>query len=290
MNHLLRNALAAAFAILALTLAQIPQAQARYAALVIDADSGRVLYEVNADTRNYPASLTKMMTLYLLFEALEEGRLTADQPLTVSRRAAGMPASKLGLKRGQSIRVEDAILVLVTKSANDVAVVVAEALAGKETQFARLMTRKAKALGMTRTNFRNASGLYHRSQLSTARDMAILAQALMRDFPARYKAFSTRSFTYNGRSYRNHNKLLRTYKGTDGLKTGYIAASGYNLAASAKRDGHRVIAVVFGGKTARSRDRQVAKLLDRGFRRLSDPIYLATGGALKHGISPPPAK
>ena len=290
MNHLLRNALAAAFAILALTLAQIPQAQARYAALVIDADSGRVLYEVNADTRNYPASLTKMMTLYLLFEALEEGRLTADQPLTVSRRAAGMPASKLGLKRGQSIRVEDAILVLVTKSANDVAVVVAEALAGKETQFARLMTRKAKALGMTRTNFRNASGLYHRSQLSTARDMAILAQALMRDFPARYKAFSTRSFTYNGRSYRNHNKLLRTYKGTDGLKTGYIAASGYNLAASAKRDGHRVIAVVFGGKTARSRDRQVAKLLDRGFRRLSDPIYLATGGALKHGISPPSAK
>jgi D-alanyl-D-alanine carboxypeptidase len=241
-------------------------AQARYAALVIDADSGRVLYEVNADTRNYPASLTKMMTLYLLFEALEEGRLTADQPLTVSRRAAGMPASKLGLKRGQSIRVEDAILVLVTKSANDVAVVVAEAIAGKETQFARLMTRKAKALGMTRTNFRNASGLYHRSQLSTARDMAILAQALMRDFPARYKTFSTRSFTYNGRSYRNHNKLLRNYKGTDGLKTGYIAASGYNLAASAKRDGHRVIAVVFGGKTARSRDRQVAKLLDRGFR------------------------
>ena len=290
MNRPLRNALAAAFAILALTLAQIPQAQARYAALVIDADSGRVLYEVNADTRNYPASLTKMMTLYLLFEALEEGRLTADQPLTVSRRAAGMPASKLGLKRGQSIRVEDAILVLVTKSANDVAVVVAEALAGKETEFARLMTRKAKALGMTRTNFRNASGLYHRSQLSTARDMAILAQALMRDFPARYKSFSTRSFTYNGRSYRNHNKLLRTYKGTDGLKTGYIAASGYNLAASAKRDGHRVIAVVFGGKTARSRDRQVAKLLDRGFRRLSDPIYLATGGALKHGISPPPAK
>jgi D-alanyl-D-alanine carboxypeptidase len=290
MNHFLRNALATAFAILALTLAQIPQAQARYAAFVMEADSGRVLYEVNADTRNYPASLTKMMTLYLLFEALEEGRVKADQPLTVSRQAARMPASKLGLKRGQSIRVDNAILALVTKSANDVAVVVAEALAGKEAEFARMMTRKAKALGMTRTSFRNASGLYNRGQLSTARDMAILAQALIRDFPARYKAFSIGSFTYNGRRYRNHNKLLRSFSGTDGLKTGYIAASGYNLAASAKRDGHRVIAVVFGGKTAGSRDRQVAKLLDRGFRLLSDPIYLATGGVLKHGISPPPAK
>ena len=266
------------------------EAEARYAAIVIEADSGRILHEANADTRNHPASLTKMMTLYMLFEALEEKRFSLHQALPVSRRASRMPSSRLGLKRGTTITVENAILSLVTKSANDVAVVVAEALAGTEVEFARLMTRKAEALGMRRTTFRNASGLYNRRQLSTARDMATLVQALIRDFPDYYGYFSVPSFTYEGRRHRNHNKLLRRYAGTDGVKTGYIAAAGYNLAASARRDGQRVIAVVFGGRTSKSRDRHMVKLLDRGFRRLTDPIYMAHGGVVDSQLAPPPPK
>ncbi len=266
------------------------EAEARYAAIVIDADSGRILHEANADTRNHPASLTKMMTLYMLFEALEEKRFSLGQALPVSRRASGMPSSRLGLRRGTTITVENAILSLVTKSANDVAVVVAEALAGTEVEFARLMTKKAGALGMRRTTFRNASGLYNRRQLSTVRDMATLVQALIRDFPDYYGYFSVPSFTYEGRRHRNHNKLLRRYAGTDGVKTGYIAASGYNLAASARRDGRRVIAVVFGGRTSKSRDRHMVKLLDRGFRRLTDPIYMAQGGVVDGQLAPPPPK
>ena len=266
------------------------EAEARYAAIVIEADSGRILHEANADTRNHPASLTKMMTLYMLFEALEEKRFSLGQALPVSRRASRMPSSRLGLGRGTTITVENAILSLVTKSANDVAVVVAEALADTEVEFARLMTKKAEALGMRRTTFRNASGLYNRRQLSTARDMATLVQALIRDFPDYYGYFSVPSFTYEGRRHRNHNKLLRSYTGTDGVKTGYIAASGYNLAASARRDGRRVIAVVFGGRTSRSRDRHMVKLLDRGFRRLTDPIYMAHGGVVDSQLPPPPPK
>jgi D-alanyl-D-alanine carboxypeptidase len=265
-------------------------AEARYAAIVIDVESGQVLHETNADTRNHPASLTKMMTLYMLFEALQDGRVKADQQLEVSRRAAGMPNSKLGLKRGETISVDDAVMALVTKSANDVAVVIAETLAPSESEFAQLMTKKAAALGMNRTSFRNASGLYNRRQLSTARDMAILAHALIRDFPKRYKSFSARSFSHNGRNYRNHNRLLKTYQGADGLKTGYIRAAGYNLAASAQRDGRRIVAVLFGGRSAKKRDRQVARLLDRGFRKLTDPIYLPTGGMVKQDIRPPAAK
>jgi D-alanyl-D-alanine carboxypeptidase len=266
------------------------RAEARYAAIVIEVESGDVLVETNADTRNYPASLTKMMTLYLLFEALQEGRVKPDQELKVSRRAQGMPNSKLGLKRGETITVDDAILALITKSANDVAVVVAESLAKSEIEFSQLMTAKAKQLGMTRTSFRNASGLYNRGHLSTARDMATLARALIRDFPERYQAFATPTFSRNGRIYRNHNTLLRSYQGADGLKTGYIRASGYNLAASARRDGVRLVAVLFGGKSAKRRDRQVAGLLDRGFSKLSDPIYLPTGGMVQEDIVPPIAK
>jgi len=257
-------------------------AQARYASIVIDHDTGRVLHETNADTRNYPASLAKMMTLYLAFEALDRGALKLNQRLKVSRRAAGMPASKLGLKYGEQITVKSAILALVTKSANDAAVVVAEALGGKETKFARLMTAKARELGMKRTSFRNASGLPNRRQMSTARDMATLARALIRDFPGKYSYFSTKQFIYKGRKHRNHNRLLKSYSGTDGIKTGYIRASGFNLVASVKRDGRRLIAVVFGGKTPRSRDRHVAKLLDRGF------VKLASIGPEK--IPPPPPR
>jgi len=244
-------------------------AQARYASIVVDADTGQVLHAVNADTRNYPASLTKMMTLYMLFEALEKGRLTLDQRLPVSKRAVGMPPSKLGLKVSDTIRVEDAILALTTKSANDVAVVIAEALAGKETEFAKEMTERAQKLGMSRTTFRNASGLPNRGQKSTARDMSRLAKALMEDFPQYYHYFSTKSFTYAGRTYRNHNRLLKGYQGTDGIKTGYTRASGFNLVSSVERDGRRVIAVVFGGKTAKSRDRHMVKLLDRSFTKLA---------------------
>ncbi|MCH7795858.1 MAG: D-alanyl-D-alanine carboxypeptidase [Proteobacteria bacterium] len=273
---------AAGVLIFALALSVATAAQARYASIVIDYDTGRVLHESNADTRNYPASLAKMMTLYLAFEALERGDIALDRKLKVSRRAAGMPAAKLGLKRGETITVENAILALITKSANDAAVVVAEALGGKETKFARMMTRKAKALGMKRTQFRNASGLPNRRQLSTARDMATLARALIRDFPKYYKLFSTKEFVYKGRRHRNHNRLLRKYAGADGLKTGYIRASGFNLAASVSRNGRRLIAVVFGGKTPRSRDRHIAKLLDRGFAKL------ASTGSDK--IPPPPPR
>ena len=260
---------AAALLVLALAFGAAGSAQARYASIVIDYDTGRVLHETNADTRNYPASLAKMMTLYLAFEALDRGTLKLDQRLTVSRRAAGMPAAKLGLKRGERITVKNTILALVTRSANDAAVVMAETLAGKETKFARLMTAKARELGMKRTSFRNASGLPNRRQMSTARDMAALARALIRDFPKRYAYFSTKQFIYKGRKHRNHNRLLKSYSGADGIKTGYIRASGFNLAASVKRNGRRLIAVVFGGKTPRSRDRHIAKLLDRGFAKLA---------------------
>ncbi|GAB4392216.1 MAG: D-alanyl-D-alanine carboxypeptidase family protein [Kiloniellaceae bacterium] len=257
------------FSLAGLTVLAPSEAAARYASIVVDADTGQVLHAVNADTRNYPASLTKMMTLYMVFEALEKGTLKLDQRLPVSKRASGMPPSKLGLKRGDTISVENAILALATKSANDVAVVIAEALAGKETTFAKKMTEKARELGMSRTTFRNASGLPNRGQKSTARDMARLGKALMEDFPQYYHFFSVRSFAYKGRTYRNHNRLLKGYNGTDGIKTGYTRASGFNLVSSVERNGRRVIAVVFGGKTAKSRDRHMVKLLDRGFTKLA---------------------
>ena len=248
----------------------IEEAEARrYASMVVDAETGQVLYARNADRRNYPASLTKIMTLYMAFEALERGELKLDQPLPVSKRAAGMPPSKLGLRQGQTIKVRDVILALVTKSANDAAVVLAEALAGKETTFAKRMTEKAQALGMTKTTFRNASGLPNRAQKSTARDMITLGRTIHSRFPGFYKYYSTKNFTYRGRTYRNHNRLLRNYSGTDGIKTGYIRASGFNLLASVRRDGRHLIAVVFGGKSAKSRDAHMRKLLDRSFSRIA---------------------
>ena len=246
-----------------------PAHAARYAAIVVESESGRILHARNPDKPIYPASLTKMMTLYLMFEALAQGSLSLDDRLTVSARASRQPASRLGLKSGSSISVEHAILALVTKSANDVATVVGEALGhGSEKGFARIMTNKAKKLGMRRTMFRNASGIHDSLQKSTARDMSLLARALLRDFPQYYSYFSTTKFRHGGRSYGNHNKLLKSYKGMDGIKTGYIRASGYNLAASAERDGDRLIAVVIGGQTSSKRNRQMAKLLDQSFARL----------------------
>ncbi len=243
-------------------------AQARYASIVVDAETGEILRSRNGDTRKYPASLTKLMTLYLLFEALEQGRLSLDSKLKVSRRAARQPPSRLGLRAGSTIRVKDAIGALVVKSANDVAVVVAEALGGTEKRFGALMTRKARALGMSRTTFRNASGLPNRAQKSTARDMVRLARALIHGFPHRYHYFDDKRFRYSGTTYRTHNRLLSSYRGLDGMKTGYIRASGFNLVASAKRGGRRIVAVVFGGRTWRSRNAHMVKLLDIGFARI----------------------
>ncbi|TFH87735.1 D-alanyl-D-alanine carboxypeptidase [Billgrantia azerbaijanica] len=244
-------------------------ANPRYAAIVVDAESGDVLSAANADATRYPASLTKMMTLYLLFEALEEGRLTLDQPLSVSSRAAAMPASKLWLRAGSSITVRKAIQALVVRSANDVAVVVAEALGGSESRFATLMTRKARELGMTATEFRNASGLPDARQVTSARDMARLSLAVMNDFPQHYHFFSLSRFSWRGKTITGHNRLLSNYPGADGLKTGFIRASGFNVATSAVRDGRRLVSVVMGGFTAASRDKHMADLLDRGFVRLS---------------------
>ena len=239
----------------------------KYASIVVDAATGRILSQRYADKRLHPASLTKIMTLYLAFDALKAGKLKKWQKLRVSKHAASMVPSKLGLKAGSKIRVDDAIAALVTKSANDIAVVLAEAIGGSEKNFARMMTRKARILGMRNTFFVNASGLHDRRQISTARDMAVLARSLLLYHPEYYHYFSMRSFRYAGKTYKNHNKLLGTYKGMDGIKTGYVRASGFNLAASAIRDGHRLIGVVFGGKTGQSRNRHMASLLDRGFAK-----------------------
>lgn len=247
-------------------IASVPTtAHAKYSALIMEESTGKILHATNIDTLRHPASLTKIMTLYLTFDALRSGRLTMDQPLTVSRHASRMPSSKLGLGRGETIKVRDAIMALITKSANDVAVVVAEGIAGSESKFAELMTAKARAIGMSRTTFRNASGLYHKTQKSTARDMATLARRIQSDFPEYYGLFNTESFTYRGQTHKNHNNLLGRYTGTDGIKTGYIGAAGFNLVASVTRHGVRLIGVVFGGRTSKSRDRQMMALLDDAF-------------------------
>jgi len=241
------------------------------AEILMEAGSGKVLQARNADTPTYPASLTKMMTLMLTFEALDRGTLRPDQRLVVSRHAASMPPSRLWLAPGSTITVEQAILALVTRSANDAAVVLAEALGGSEAAFAGKMTARARALGMRRTVFRNASGLPDRLQRTTARDMAILSRALIRRHAGHYAYFQRRSFDWQGTTVHGHNRLMARYPGMDGIKTGYIAASGFNLAASAVRDGRRLIAVVMGGHSAATRDDRVADLLDIGFKRPTSP-------------------
>lgn len=251
-------------------------ATARYASLVVDGGTGMELYSRNADTQRYPASLTKIMTLYMTFDALKSGKWKLHTRLKVSRRASRQPQTRLGLKRGQTITVRQAILALITRSANDVATVIAENLAGTELRFARNMTNRARKLGMTRTRFRNASGLPNRGQVSTARDMVRLAVAIQRDFPQYYPYFRTKAFRFKGRVFKNHNRLLGRYAGTEGIKTGYTNASGYNLVASVKRDGSHLIGVVFGGKTGARRDRHMIKLLDRGFAKMTRIARLPT--------------
>ena len=247
---------------------QSAEASNRYAAIVIEEKTGRVLFSRNADKRLYPASLTKIMTLYLLFEELEADRLTLQSRLPISRVAASRSPSKLYLAPGASISVENAILALVTKSANDVATAVSEKISGTERAFAGKMTRKARSLGMVNTTFKNASGLPNRAQHSTARDMSRLGVAIRRDFPQYYHYFSRTKFNFNGRNYGNHNKLLRQFDGTDGIKTGFTNASGFNLVAATERNGVRLIGVVFGGRTGASRDAHMMKILATQFRRV----------------------
>ncbi len=252
-------------AVLIFFLASSAHANPRHASIVIDANSGEVLHESNADASRYPASLTKMMTLYLLFEALEQRKMTVDTRMPVSIHAASMPPTKINLQTGDSLSVRDAIPALIVRSANDVAAVVAEALGSTETNFARMMTDKARKLGMHSTTFRNASGLPDNEQKTTARDLVTLSARLMKDFPQYYHYFSTRSFSYKGTVYNSHNRMVSNTRGVDGLKTGFIRASGFNVATSAKRGERRVIAVVMGGPTAASRDQHMSQLLDRSF-------------------------
>lgn len=264
-----RIAISLILAVATLVFAGADRADARpvQASIVVDAATGEIISASNADTLTYPASLTKMMTLYMLFEALQDGRVKLTDTIRFSKFAAGQPATNLNVDGGDQISVETAILALVVRSANDAATAVAEHLGGTEAGFAKLMTVKARALGMSNTTFRNANGLPDPKQRSTARDLATLSIALIRDFPDYYGYFSRTKFKYRGVTYSGHNRLLKTYKGYDGIKTGYIRASGFNLASSAARDGRRLVVVVLGGSSPSSRDRKVADLLTAGFKK-----------------------
>jgi D-alanyl-D-alanine carboxypeptidase len=231
------------------------------AAVVADLTSGQVLFSHAAEEPRFPASLTKMMTLYLLFEDLERGRLSLESPLVVSDYAAAQSPTKLGLRGGEAIRAEDAIRALVTHSANDAAVTVAENLEGSEPAFAARMTRTAHQIGMNGTQFRNASGLPDPNQYSTAWDMMVLGAALQSRFPRYFAYFKTGSFSFRGRTYRNHNHLLGRIDGVDGIKTGYTRASGFNLVTSIRRGGRTFVAVVMGGATAKSRDQRMEEMI-----------------------------
>jgi D-alanyl-D-alanine carboxypeptidase len=252
-----------------LTLASTSTQAAPYSDIVVDANSGKVLHETNPDARRHPASLTKIMTLYLLFEQLEAGKLKLDSQLKVSREAAGQSPTKLGLKPGSTLQVEDAIKGMVTRSANDAAVVVAEALAADEEEFAKRMTRKAQALGMSHTVYRNASGLPDDDQVTTARDQATLGRAIQERFPRYYKYFSIHSFNFRGQSIGNHNHLLGRVEGVDGIKTGYIEASGFNLVTSVHRGNRYLVAVVMGGSSAGSRDARMRELISEKIAQAS---------------------
>ncbi|MCA3423687.1 MAG: D-alanyl-D-alanine carboxypeptidase [Roseomonas sp.] len=241
---------------------------ARYSAIVIEARTGSVLIDAGADEPRFPASLTKMMTLYMVFEALRDGRTQLGSRIVMSEEAASRPPSKLGIPAGGGLTVEQAILALVTKSANDVAAAVGEHLAGSEERFAQMMTMRARSLGMTQTRFRNASGLPDWEQVTTARDMATLGRRLFTDFPNRYHYFGTVHFAWGRAQIRNHNRMLGDYDGADGIKTGFINASGFNIVTSAQRDGVRLVGATFGGSSWVERDRHMGVLLDQGFSRM----------------------
>ena len=257
------------------------------ASIVVDANSGAVMQATNADSPRHPASLTKIMTLYLLFERLEAGKIKLSSEMPVSPHAAAQAPSKLELKPGQTVDVETAIRAIVTKSANDVAVVVAEAIGGTEEDFARLMTQKAHALGMVHTNYHNASGLPDELQMTTARDQALLGRAIQDRFPKYYQYFSTRTFTFRGKQMRNHNHLLGAVTGVDGIKTGYIRESGFNIITSVRRTGRHIVAVVFGGRTAEARDARMRSLIENNINVAS---LKRTAPVIAEGTTPEPAR
>ncbi len=240
------------------------------ASILIDADTGMVISQNDADRALYPASLTKLMTILLTFDALASGKVTLQSRVVMTSHAASMPPSRLGIRAGESITVDTAIKALVTKSANDVAVALGETLGGSESRFAQMMNLKARELGMTQTHFVNACGLHNVRQTSSPRDMSKLALHIIRTYPNRYPVFSLRDFYFNGKANHNHNRLMDSYQGMDGMKTGYIVPSGFNLVASAKRNNVRLIGVVFGGRTANSRNAQMAEMLDKGFEKIGD--------------------
>jgi D-alanyl-D-alanine carboxypeptidase len=239
--------------------------QQKYAAFVADADTGEILYSRRADTQRFPASITKVMTLYMVFEQLAAGTIRLDDRVVMSRNAANQRPSKLGLRAGESLTVDQAIRSLATKSANDVSVALAEHIAGSTEEFSRRMTLRARALGMSNSRFVNPNGLPDSRQVTTARDIFILSQATIRHFPQYYSYFQQQQFVFGNRVMPNHNHLLRTMPGVDGIKTGFTNAAGFTLAASAVRDGHRLIAVVLGGPSRVARDSNVESLLSAGF-------------------------
>ncbi|MEP1442823.1 MAG: D-alanyl-D-alanine carboxypeptidase [Hyphomicrobiales bacterium] len=249
------------------------KANPKYAAFVYDANKGKVLFSRNADKYRYPASLTKIMTLYLVYDAIDAGKITLNSKLKVSRRSASMPPSKLYLKVGGHIRVKDAILALVTKSANDVASTIAENLGGSESNFAAMMTRKARSIGMSKTTFANASGLPNSRQRTTARDMARLGLSIRKKHPRSFRYFATRSFKYGKRVYSNHNRLLGRVRGVNGIKTGYIRASGFNLVTNVETRGRHMVAVVMGGRSGRARNAHMTTLINRYISKASRKNY-----------------
>ncbi|KQY48486.1 peptidase M15 [Rhizobium sp. Root483D2] len=267
-----------------LTFALAPSvALAGSAAIIIDARTGKVLSSENPDTLNHPASLTKMMSLYLAFEALHRGTIDWDSTIKVSKTAAAKPPMRLGLKAGMKLTVREAVLGMIVRSGNDAAAAMAEKLGGTEARFAQMMTKKARQLGMSRTVFINASGLPASAQVTTARDMSTLAIALMRDFPREYRLFATQSFMFRGRKVRGHNNLMYRYDGMDGIKTGYTNASGFNLVSAVRHGNRRVVGVVLGGRTAKSRDNKMAALLDRHLGKASNAGSRALLAAAKTG-------
>ena len=244
-------------------------ARPAFSAITVDASTGKIIYSKNIDSKRYPASLTKVMTLYLMFQEIDAGRMSFSTPMKVSKLAAAQQPSKLGLRVGSTITARNAMFALITKSANDAAMVVAEHIGGSKKGFAKRMTRQARAMGMTRTKFTNPNGLPDKRQVTTARDMATLGLRIQRDFPKYYKHFATRSFKYGKRKYRNHNRLLGKLKGVDGIKTGYTRASGFNLLSSRTLGTRSLVAVVIGGRSGRSRNAFMTKILKRDLRKAS---------------------
>ncbi len=289
--HAVRAVVMSAFLALLMVLGAAAPASAsarpQFSAISVDARNGKVLFAVDPDGLRHPASLTKVMTLYLLFQDLKAGKVSLKTKLKVSARSASMAPSKLGMKPGSTITVDEAIRALVTKSANDVAATIGENLGGSESAFAARMTKTAHAIGMSRSTFKNASGLPNPAQVTTARDMATLSLRIQRDFPQYYPYFRIMAFTYKGKTIRTHNRLLGHYDGADGIKTGYIGASGYNLTSSAKRGGKRVVGVVMGARSSGARNAYMMAMLDRAFPKCTNgKTIAAVAGSSKGAVDP----